>query len=302
MNKDRIFFQVYKQPITNITPKKLISLDAFQEFTKQPPIGIINTFNQIATAESAGDTKLKAELKQRNLFYFTPCVIVDPTRNYANIKDFTGLLVLDWDHINNATDFKTFLFDEYKCIIAVWLSPSRRGVKALVKIPVVPTVEEFKEYYYGIASEMEVFNGFDPSGQNAVLPLFQSLDPDLLSRDDPDTWTQKGIKRNDFAASSVSRTLKIDPTDKDKQTIVKIINTGFDNIINFGHPPLRSLCICIGGYIAAGYISEYEAIQMISSKIENHKYLKKGPKGYIKTAQWAIKTGQSKPLTLKHNG
>jgi hypothetical protein len=300
-NKDTIFFQIYRQPITNITPQKLISLDASLEYTKNPPRGIKDIFKQIAEAETAGDKELKANLKQNNLHYFTPCVIVDPIRNYESINSFTGLLVLDFDHIENAADFKTFLFEEYKCIIGVWLSPSRRGVKALVKIPVVSTVEHFKEYYYGIAAEMEQFNGFDPSGQNAVLPLFQSYDLDLLSRDDPDTWTVKGMKRNDFAAAPTKALPKIDPTDRDKQTIVKIINTGFDNIIDYGHPVLRSLCICIGGYIGTGYISEYEAIQLISSKIETHHYLKKGIAGYKKTAVWALRAGQTKPITLNYS-
>jgi hypothetical protein len=299
MNKD-IHFQVYKQPITLIHPQRVISLQEFLDFTKTPPQSTKEIFDQIAAAEVSDNKVLKAKLKQTYLHYFTPCVIVDPIRNYKSIKSFTGLLVLDFDHIDNAPDFKTFLFAEYKFIIAAWLSPSRRGVKALVKIPIVNTIQEFKELYYGIAAEMETFNGFDPSGQNAVLPLFQSYDPDLLCRDDFDTWTSKGIKRNDFTASPVTPPPRIDPTDKDKQTIVKIINTGFDNIIDYGHPVLRSLCICIGGYIAAGYISESEAMQLISSKIETHHYLKKGIAGYKKTAQWGLRAGQTKPITLNY--
>jgi len=300
MNKDSIFFQVYRQPITLITPQKVISLNDFLEYTKNPPRDTKDIFYRITAAEVSGNQALKAKLKQTYLHYFTPCVMVDPIRNYKSIVKFTGLMVLDFDHIDNAAEFKPFLFSEYKYIIAAWLSPSKHGVKALVKIPIVTTIQEFKEFYYGIAAEMETFNGFDPSGQNAVLPLFQSYDPDLLSRDDFDTWITKGIKRNDFTASPITPTPTIDPTDQDKQTIIKIINTGFDNIIDYGHPVLRSLCICIGGYIAAGYITEYEAMQLISSKIETHQYLKKGISGYKKTAEWALQVGQTKPIILNN--
>jgi hypothetical protein len=299
MNKD-IKFQVYRQPITLITPQKAISLQEFLNFTKNPPPTTKQVFDQIAAAEASGNQVLKARLKQTFLYYFTPCVIVDPIRNYKSIKSFTGLLVLDFDHIDNAADFKTFLFNEYRFIIAAWLSPSRRGVKALVIIPIVTTIQEFKELYYGIAAEMEVYNGFDPSGQNAVLPLFQSYDPDLLCRDDFNTWTTKGIKRNDFTTSPATPPPRIDPTDQDKQTIVKIINTGFDNIIDYGHPPLRSLCISIGGYVVAGYISESEALQLINNRIENHHSLCKGITGYKKTAQWSLRAGQTKPITLNY--
>jgi len=304
MNKDTIFFQVYHQPITNIIPGNLISIDQFLEYTKNPPNKIIDIFDQISETESAGDTKLKAELKQTHLHYFTPCVVVDQQRNYRSIKYFTGLLVLDFDHIDNAKDFKFFLFEEYKSIIASWLSPSKRGVKCLVKIPIVTTVEEFKEYFYGIAAEMDVFAGFDPSGQNSVLPLFQSYDPELLSRTDFVTWSTKGCKESDFTTAPVMNMPKVVATVKEKQIIAKIIKTGFGNIIDYGHPPLIRLCLTIGGYISSGYIDENEALQMIDYEIENHSYLKKGIEGYKKTARWAIRIGQNKPLTLndRHYG
>jgi hypothetical protein len=297
MDKD-ITFQVYRQPITNIFPKQFISLDQFLEYTRNPPHRIVNVFAQIATAEETGNKELKAELKQTHLLYFTPCVEVNPKRNYESIVRFTSLLVLDFDHIGNAQEFKEYLFNQYPAIIAAWLSPSKHGVKALVQIPIVETVEAFKQYYFGIAAEMEQYNGFDPSGQNSVLPLFQSYDPELLYRDDPDTWQVKGSKRNDFTASPVKPRPNINHSDRDKETIVKMINSGFAHVCDYGHPPLRSLCIAIGGYIAAGYIDEGEAMQYINYGIETHPYLKKGISGYKKTAQWAIRIGQQKPLSL----
>ncbi len=303
MGKD-ITFQVYRQPITNIFPKQFITLDQFLEYTRNPPHRIVNVFAQIAAAGATGNKELKAELKQTHLLYFTPCVEINQKRNYASIVRFTGLLVLDFDHIGNAQEFKEYLFNQYPAIIAAWLSPSMRGVKALVQIPIVETVEAFKQYYFGIAAEMEQYNGFDPSGQNCVLPLFQSYDRDLLYRKAPDTWQVKGMKRNDFTASPLVALPNIDHSDRDKQTIIRMINTGFAHVTDYGHPPLRSLCIAIGGYIASGYIDEYEAMQIINYEIETHPYLKKGISGYKKTAQWSIKTGQNKPLSLnfRRNG
>lgn len=300
----QISFQGYRQPVTNIKPKQLITLNDYLYFTAEPGGKTLDVFHEIALAEAAGNNKLKAELKQKHLWYTTPCVVIDPIRNYKSIKYFTGLLVLDFDHIDYAQEFKYFLFHEYKFIIAVWLSPSKRGVKCLVRIPIVQTVVEFKEYYYGIAAEMEQYNGFDSSGQNCVLPLFQSYDPDLLDRDDAETWTIRGIKRGDFTLAPVRPTHKIEVTDRDKQIILKIIDSGFSNIVDYGHPPLRSLCITLGGYVASGYIEEYEALQIVNNRIECHPYLSKGIYGYQRTAIWAIRIGQNKPLTLnyRHNG
>jgi hypothetical protein len=274
-------------------------MDGLIQLTKNPPDSILRIFEKIAEAELSGDQEAKAKLKQSRLLMFTPCVIVDGKRNYASIVKFTGLVVLDFDHIDNASEFKTFLFNEYKSIVAVWLSPSKRGVKAIVKIPVVETIEEFKEYYFGIASEMDPYYGFDPSGQNAVLPLFQSYDPDLLCRDDFETWTKKGVKKNDFVQPAPSKIRRIKATDEEKKVVITIINSGFNNIVDYGHPPLRGLCFVIGGYIASGYIAETEAIELIHQRIESHPYLSKDVSGYSKTAEWAVKVGQTKPLYVR---
>ena len=293
-------FQVYRQPITNNKPIKLVTLDQFLVHTQEAPIHIINVFDKIAEAKLAGNDKEKKRLKQKYLCFFTPCAVVEPTRSYENIKRFTGILVLDFDKIENAPEFKQYLFETYRCIIACWLSPTRKGVKALVRIPVVQTVDEFKEYYFGIETEMEQFNGYDPSCQNCVLPLFQSYDPDLLDRQDAETWTIKGSKRNAKPLTPALPAPIVDVTDKDKRTIIKIIDTAFNNITDTGHPVLRSLCLTIGGYVATGYIDEYDAIDYINHKIENHHYLSKGIYGYQKTARWAIQEGKRNPLTLNY--
>ncbi len=296
-----IQFQYYPARVKSNKPLGFVSLEYFLKATKHPKNNILDVFEQIAEAEQKGDMKLKSELKQNNLFYFTPCVIVNGYRRYDNIYQFTGLLVLDFDHIPNANEFKHLLFSSYKFIIAAWLSPSKNGVKAIVKIPVVKTVDEFKEYYFGLATELDQFLGFDGSGQNAVLPLFQSYDPELLHRKHSHTWETKGIKINDFNTSEVIEPLNIDVSKDDTQRVINIINSGLENIHDNGHPQLRGLCLAAGGYIAAGYIDLYDAETLIRNTIINHKYLKKGVKGYQRTAAEMIRKGMEKPLKLENN-
>jgi hypothetical protein len=105
-----ISFQYYPARVNTNRPLGLISLEQFLISTKSPKDSTKAIFNQIAAAELSGDKKLKGELKQNHLFYFTPCVLVHPIRRYSCIKHFTGLQVLDFDHIDNARDFKYFLF------------------------------------------------------------------------------------------------------------------------------------------------------------------------------------------------
>jgi hypothetical protein len=259
---------------------------------------VIDIFNQIADAEINGNKKLKAELKQNNLYYFTPCVRVDSFRRYANIRTFTGLMVLDFDHIDNAQELKEHVFNEYKFIVAAWLSPSRKGLKAFVSIPICTNTDEFKDRFKALSNEFDCFDGFDGSPKNCVLPLFQSYDYDTLYREEFETFDGIQLDEKDFSVTP-DYNFNFDASNsKHKDRIIKIIDTGFFNISDNGHPQLRALCVSIGGYIANGYIDKFEALQYINYKIQHHNYLKKGIRGYQKTANQMLDYGTQKPLEL----
>ena len=302
-----IKFQYYNKGVADehsSSPLGWVTLGRFIEKTKNPPQHIKDVIAQIHQAAVEGKKQLKSELKKNYLYPVTPCVHIRERRRYDNIISFTGLVVLDFDKLpgdHYTTEFKQFLFDEFKPIIACWLSPSKLGVKALIRIPVVKTVDEYKAYFYGIGVEMEQFNGWDGANQNPVLPLFQSYDPDMLIRENPDTWIKRGMKQNSFNYQKTTVPVQIKrvvANDHNKERILKMIHSGLDKIIDNGHPQLRGLCIAIGGYVTSGYISEHEALQEINSLIEVHPYLRKDVKNYQKTARWGISEGMRKPLTL----
>ena len=292
-----IQFQYYSNNIGSSKPIGFVPLDKFIVAHKNPREETQIVFSKIAQAEAKGDMKTKAELKQENLFFFTPCVKLNGGRKYSDIVSFTGLLVLDFDHIDNAAEFKLHLFNEHPYIIAAWLSPSKKGVKALVKIPAAKDVNEFKEYFNAIIEIMELFDGFDSCNKNSVLPLFQSYDPDLLHRTDATTFTdRKQVKEYKYEASLIP--IIIDPTEKQKQSVYNIIRFSINKISGEGHQQLRGASIMLGGYVASGYVSFYEAEQYIFSLIETNMYLQKGVRGYKKTASWGINEGTKRQLTL----
>jgi len=143
---------------------------------------------------------------------------------------------------------------------------------------------------------MEQYNGFDSSGQNCVLPLFQSMDRDMYVNPFPFKWIDKGFKRNNF---ETIKPIQVEYSgDKRESTIIKIINSGIDKIIDNGHPQLRSACLAIGGYVATGYIDYSTALGEIYNRIDANGYLKKGLSGYKKTAKQMVDLGMTKPLTL----
>lgn len=297
MNTDSIMFQYYADNIKKSKFAGWITLTQLIRSIKDPKLDTNKIFEKIAECESNGDLEQKAKLKQK-LYHFTPCVHLKGMRRYSNITAFTGLLILDFDHIDNALDFKEYLFNEYNSIICAYLSPSKKGVKAIVKIPECRSVDEFKSYYYGIAEEMECYNGFDDSGKNCVLPLFQSIDKDIFIRENPSTWVTKGFYPNSLENAPVMPANPVDASEKYESIIIKMINTGVDKINSNGHPQLRSLSIAIGGYVANNYISKHNAIQQLNFKIATNSYLKKGVSGYQTTAQWGVEVGMRKPLSL----
>jgi CRISPR/Cas system CSM-associated protein Csm2 small subunit len=285
----------YKNDIKSTTPISLIDLTYFLRLIKYSNNNLRSIFDEIKQPNI--DPKKKAELKQ-HLFYTTPCIMTDMQgRGYKNITAFTGVLVLDFDKINNAVEFKHYLFDTYKFIFACWVSTSGNGVRAFVSIPESTDVEEFKQYFWGLAHEvMFAYNGFDIAPQNCVLPLFISYDPNILVRKIDAQWSIKKIKSIvtpqiepiRFRSSNIYEKWSIDNFRK-----------SIDKINDNGHPQLRAAAYALGGRVGAGYISEYSAINEANNIITTNLYLAKGYAGYKRTAKEMILKGKYQPLYFK---
>ena len=290
-----IRFQYYPAEITKCKPIGFISLVQFLKATKNPKEKTKQLFEKIQQAEQIGDAKTKAELKCK-LFKFTPCVHIDKWRSLKNITFFTGLLVLDFDHLekNEAEKFKQVLFDSCSFIIACWLSPSKHGIKALVKIPICKTVDEFKSYFLAIENEIGTLKGFDKTAKNCVQDLFLSYDIDLLQRDNPTTWTKQY-----FEPIKERVNIPIHTNDK-TNIIVNIVVKKINEITITGHYILRAVSFALGGYVGAGYITESDAIYLIERCIEANTYLSTKSSTYKKTAFTMIKKGIMHPLILEN--
>lgn len=284
-------FQYYNGNIRRPEPLGFVSLDRFIEANRSPKSNLLPIFEELSTATGERKSQLKASLN-----YFTPCVVVDGGRKYDNIVSFTGLAVLDFDKIDNAELFRDVLFDNYKELICVYCSPSKRGVKALISIPIVKTVDEFKSYFWGIADEMLSYIGLDQTSQNPVLPLFLSYDPDIRYRSDYTTWTVKGTR--EVFNPIRTEPIQVEITSDKMRRAISNFTKSIEKINSEGHPQLRSACIACGGYVASGYLSMNEAIQLAYNLIEANSYLQKDIKTYKKTAEWALNQGTFKQLIL----
>lgn len=296
-------FQYFPARVDATSPLGAITLTQFVEITKNPKPHIKKVLEEISEASKVGDEKKKTELKQENLYYFVFPVLLSRGRSYANISEFTGLMGAEFDKVDYAQDLRDYIFEKYDSCLVAWVTPSKKGCKFLFKIPKVETIEQYKEYYFGLASELAEFQGFDDSYQNCVLPTFISYDPNIKSReyDLANTWTCRGYKEGSFDESKVDLDLigSVEPTTMEQRRIKDLIHNLIVNIEDNGHGTVIRVSKLAGGYCSAGYYDEDEMWAILEEAIYESPYLSKSVHLYLSTSQRYFYEGMNAPLILK---
>jgi hypothetical protein len=290
---EHTYFQYYAGNIKETCPLGYISLSTFIQKVHHPKPEIKHLIEQIRQSGPEEKAILKTQL-----YFFTPCVIINGKRNYASINKFTGLLTIDFDKLHDekyATDFKTALFNKYPFIVSAWKSSSGKGVRALISIPQAKDINDFKAYFKAVEKEFQQYKGFDIAPKNCVLPLFYSYDPEILHRNNPVTFTDR-IKEIPIVRPIIYN----DNLTGKAEAVERITKSAIDKIFDNGHPQLRAIAYATGGYVAAGYISEHQAIELIHNLIYSNAYLSIKPEVYKKTAVEMIQKGQNQPLQIEN--
>ena len=242
--------------------------------------------------------KAKRDAMKTFLPSVTPAVRFDKgdSRKYDNIKSFTGIAMLDFDKIDFADEFRDYLFASYPFIYATWLSSSGKGCRAVARIPVCNSVDEFKLRYKALEKIFNQYNGFDTAPKNSVLPLFYSIDAEIkfnLHRTEIFT---------DIASPDPVQPMPVmdwkKPSDIKSKWAVENTIKAIEKITDNGHPQLRGASFALGGYVAGGYIEFNEALDLINSLIDSNAYLSQKHQVYKRTAEEMIRKGIHKPITL----
>jgi len=310
---ENIKFPYYSGNIFNSKAIGYITLNKFIDVHKNPLPKTLAIISAVNDARLRGDIDNK-KLHKQKLHTFTPGVIIDlgVGRKYANIKSFTGLMQLDFDSIPDidiATTLKRTIFDLYPEIVCAYLSPSILGVKALIKInidtdkklseklhAVDNELRMFKALHQSLSKEFEQFGYFDNATKNAILPLFLSQDKQILYRDYDKcpTWKKEDWSKPKYVNLNDNPKPKIRTESNELYNLSKverITTKRINEIIDNGHPQVRSTALVLGSRVCAGYITQHEAEHLIENLIKNNSYLNKGIKGYVRTAMWGIKEG-----------
>jgi len=297
---DSVSFQFFPAKIWEAQPLGELTLRQFLDVHKNPKESTIEVIEKIKEASKNNDLKLKDSLKQNNLYSFVPSVKLDGNgRGLVNIIDYNPVMMAEFDKINHANELKQRLFNNLKSVIGAWISPSGRGLKLMIRIPKPKSVEEYKQYYCGLAYYLSQYEGFDGVNFNIVLPLFLSFDKEILVREDAEEWAQRGGKINAFQVYEGEFEVPEDIEDEVKQKIIDKITYLINQIDDNAHPRIRNIATIFGGFCSQYGFNIEEADDLICSLIEDNLYMQKNPRGYCKTAKEFLRKGFLSPLTIE---
>lgn len=301
MNYLDVKFPYYPNNIKITKPLGTVSMRDFIRAVSNPHDKVKQLFEDIKKASAARDLKKKAALKS-GLYYFTPCINTDGLgRSYSNISSFTGFMQIDFDGLTDPEGFRDWFFENVKSSVVVGVSSSGFGVKAILRIPKVCSVDEFKEYFYGVSYYLEDFIGFDMAPQNCSLPLYLFYDPDTKWRENATVSTVRGEKINAF---DPNREIDFEvPENVDlviEEKVVKQIEFLINRIQDNAHPQLLGISFLVGGWAGANYIGEELAFDTLNTAIENNEYMNKDTNGYLRTAKQMFFKGIDSPAEFKN--
>lgn len=165
-------FSFFKAPVRNTIPHKSISLlDAYKY--------IVGNYAKQRTEKlrSISNTKQSRFFKAANFDYCTFSGTFTDRSNKALIKH-SGLLCLDFDHLNNVqTLFQRLLNDDYFDTQLLFRSPSGDGLKWIISIEDNPTTHS--NFFTAVANYILQTYGIvvDKSGRDISRACFLPYDP-----------------------------------------------------------------------------------------------------------------------------
>lgn len=283
-----------------------VSLERFIKSHKQPINKTAEIIEQVKIASSQGDLALKRALKHK-LYSFTPSAYfkLGVNRKYVNLERFNPLMQLDFDGIESpakARDLKEYLFTTYQCVICAYISPSEKGVKALIRIKIPKNLEHYRAMHRAVEKEFEGIGYFDVATKNAILPLFLSIDRNIYSRDisechewDLELEEPPRVKHSPTNLNFSPTSRYNNQADYYLDKTIALFRKKIINIVDNGHPQLRTACLVLGSRAGAGYISLAEAEQLAKYEASVNDYLSKNLSGYNSTIEWAINEGFKSP-------
>ena len=234
---------------------------------------------QLVTELRSGNKELKKSL---------PIVLFSGEFSGRNDKDLvnhSGIIVVDFDHIDVDNSKSILATDQY--VHACWVSPSGDGLKALVRIT---NPERHRDHFRSLEAYFSKHYGLavDATGKNEARACFESYDPDLVFNN----YSEKfgGMLSEDALEQKAER--RDTYTDYLKLNIAaKMIRFAEDGQ---KHAMLLKASVLCGGYIAAGRMEEEEVLRVLVREILKRDI--ESEELALKTIRDGIEKGKGMPI------
>ena len=181
-------------------------------------------------------------------------------RKDGALHDHSGLIVIDFDHVNTEELKPTISTDEF--VLACWISPSGDGLKAIIPIT---NPERHRDHFRALQTYFSKQYGIeiDPSGINESRACFESYDSDIVIKD---TCKPFGHILTEQAASPQVTKQQYKYTDYEKLNIAARMIRGAQD--GEKHAILLKAAVLCGGYVAAGRMEEDEVVRILLREID----------------------------------
>ena len=218
---------------------------------------ILPQINEIKTAieNKVSETDIK-KLKKK-----LPCILFAgkfTRRKDTALVEHSGYVVLDFDHEGNPAEKRDEL-KKYPFIYSAFISPTGRGVKAVVKIP--PVIADHRAHYMALQL---VFPELDGTSINEGRICYMGADAGLWINHEAIAFTEK--------VEVKAQVVKTGSTDGlNSGTNYRKIAVGVEMVRNAPHGQKHAILLkaakLMGGYIASGAVDENDAIYALESEI-----------------------------------
>lgn len=177
MQTEKTPISVFKDLYKSTDVPFIITLQKSFERIKQ------GTSKNIIDKIRAGEKQLKTSL---------PVILFSgefSQRNASGLIKHSGLIVFDFDgYPDDKTLKEQFkLITKNKHVVGAFVSPSGKGVKAIVKVPQGLTKVTHTQYFKAFQKEFD-FEYFDKSGSDVGRACYESHDPDIYINYDAETF------------------------------------------------------------------------------------------------------------------
>lgn len=139
-------------------------------------------------------------------------------RSDSSLVNHSGLICLDFDGYGTQSEMHNDKesFAKNKYVLSVFVSPSGKGLKVLVKVPADP--DSHKLYFYALEKYFSS-DKFDKSCSNVSRVCYESYDPLIITNPESEIWTTKeepdyntlhrGIDKDTIPITDLTRVAKI---------------------------------------------------------------------------------------------